>query len=156
MAVPTRPVSGAPVESVWGIAVHDGSFKPVGCRATGASTSTTPIPLTAATDPGGMVGSNRITIPANGEGLYMVICNFSCATTAGTYRIVLTVNGVIVSKCTVNAASGVTNMGGTLPLVQRLVAGDYVDIQIAGAAAAISIDNFTVTRIGDAWGTPAG
>jgi hypothetical protein len=103
-----------------------------------------------------MVGSNRITIPANGEGLYMVICNFSCATTAGTYRIVLTVNGVIVSKCTVNAASGVTNMGGTLPLVQRLVAGDYVDIQIAGAAAAISIDNFTVTRIGDAWGTPAG
>jgi hypothetical protein len=156
MPVPTRPVAGAPIESAWGQAVHDSGFKPVGCRASAASTTTTPLPLTAVTDPAGMVGSNRITIPANREGLYLAVCNWSAPSTAGTYRLVMAVNGTIVAKCTLNAASGVTNMGGVLDWVGRLVAGDYLDIQIAGVAAAVSIDNLTVTRLGDSWATPAG
>ena len=76
MPDPTRPVSGGPVASEWGQAVHDATFTPRGTRVAGGATvsvGTTFAQLqlnTAVDDPGGWLAGDAITIPSGGAGLY--------------------------------------------------------------------------------------
>src|SRR5690349_10082019 len=82
MAIPTRPVSGASIESEWGQQVHDYTFAPAGCELTTATTRVvngTPggqhCHLDVATDdPGGYLDAagDQAVIPAAGAGLYTV------------------------------------------------------------------------------------
>jgi hypothetical protein len=77
MPLPSRPVSGTTIDSEWGQAVHDYTFAPSGCQASGGavtvSTSAVQLPIdTAVDDPGGYVdiAGDRIVIPTGGDGLY--------------------------------------------------------------------------------------
>src|SRR5687768_12783547 len=82
MPVPTRPVSGAVIGSVWGQQVHDFTFAPAGCIVNGsvvtmlAAEAYRDLPIDAAADdPGGYLdaGNLRVEVPADGEGLYLIV-----------------------------------------------------------------------------------
>src|SRR6185295_14616005 len=101
MPLPDRPVSHASIESVWGQAVHDYTFAPLGTSvhgATGVTVGSTfaGLPMdTVDDDPGGWLGADLIEVPTGGEGLYLGAAFFvvTSATTGLTVVASYAING---------------------------------------------------------------
>ena len=138
MPDPTRPVSGAPIESEWGGAVHDAVFTPRGTRVAGGASSSVGTTLaqlqlnTAVDDPGGWLASDALTVPSGGDGLY------------DTYLDVQTDNGSVGERTRVQLrvngagqqAFFIDNNGTTAETEARtfllpLTAGDVVTVYAA-------------------------
>ena len=168
MAPPTRPVSGASIASVWGQQVHDYTFAPAGCDVAGAgvvmlaSAATRTLPIdTAAQDPGGYMdaGSNRLEVPTDGEGLYLIVLRASTingATTDET-RVFIQVNGSPIGVATIGNEGGTTL---SLPLVvfADLDVGDLITVHGyqagSGARATVGITSLAIVRLGAEFGAP--
>lgn len=135
MPDPTRPATGAPIESEWGGAVHDAVFTPRGTRVAGGAsvaTGTTPEQLqlnTAVDDPGGWLGSDAITIPSGGDGLYD--CYLDVSTDNGSVgertRVHLRVNGSVVQGFFIDN-NGTTAETDARTFLLPLTAGDVITV----------------------------
>lgn len=164
MPTPTRPSTGAPIESGWGQEVHDAAFLPAGGRWRSQSSAINslqlPIALVADTDPGVWLsapGATSLVVPADGAGLYAcdVFCRPNVGDTGLWYWHVY-LNGAMAlgweGDTPNNQAFGMS-AGATLPLV----AGDVLQFlwwQRPTAVARLDLQRWTMTRIGHAWGLP--
>ena len=169
MPLPDRPVSHASIESVWGQAIHDYTFAPAGCAASGGAnagigTSFSTLAIdTAIDDPGGYVDvtGNDITIPTGGEGLYHILVDMN--TVSGSAGSGFGTRGVILLNGAVVAAgkednNGATNVRFNIPWVGELVAGDVLTFQAqkigGGTAPTVSLASVILYRVGFEFGAP--
>lgn len=142
MPDPTRPVAGAPVDADWGQQVHDRVFQPKGVRAhqdvgghsTVGSTYEQLGIDTADDDPGGWLGSDKLTVPSGGGGLYSYNIRVNASGDDGeAARIEIRVNGTGYVNPRFSLESGGVM---TLPLngLLEVSAGD--EITVWGRASA--------------------
>lgn len=171
MALPTRPVSGASIESTWGQAVHDYTFAPAGCRAHSGSATTLPNSLAtvkinldvADDDPGGYVdtANDQVEIPTNGEGLYHL--SVRCTQTSGTgsaWRFKIFINGSIYTHINFDVNSDGSQTQNAIGIdLPDMAAGDIVSIHgnkigASGPDPNVSITHFQLRRVGAEYGAP--
>jgi hypothetical protein len=160
MPLPSRPVSGTTIDSEWGQAVHDYTFAPSGCQASGGavtvSTSTVQLPIdTAVDDPGGYVdiAGDRIVIPTGGDGLYNMSLSADTVTGATTSRtrIYIRVNGAGIGQSTDDNEGG-THVQLALNRTRQLTAGDIVTAHAiklgTGTSPSVSVTELMIVRLG--------
>lgn len=166
MPTPDRPVSGASIESAWGQGVHDRVFAAKGALCSGNATSindasdqTLPID-TALDDPGGWVdtANNRLVVPTGGEGIYLLLADFSATTGAVGSE---TRGSIYVNGSKVTAAVEQNEAGGTIRwtaiTIEDLVAGDIITatarlLHDAGANPSVALTHFNVLFMTDVRG----
>lgn len=159
MTIPTRPVSGAPIASVWGQEVHDRIFAPKGGEVAGTvdtSVGTTPSGLNisiATDDPGGWLGTHLIEAPADSEGIYLVVVTVNSvngATTSAT-RVILLLNDVPVARSQEDGEAAV-NVVVTVVTMLDLVPGDQLKVQAqkrgTGTSPDVELLSLAWTRLG--------
>jgi hypothetical protein len=165
---PTRPVTGASIASVWGQQVHDFTFAPAGCTVSGgavtmlAGDAYRDLPIdTAVDDPGGYadVGANRLEIPTDGDGLYLIVlwCSTDDGDAGDETGVVLRVNSTEIARAQVgNEGSTVVTLGVTA--LEDLSVGDLISVrarQIGGGAdASVHIRRLSIVRVGAELGAP--
>jgi uncharacterized protein YdeI (BOF family) len=159
MPLPDRPVANTTIDSEWGQAVHDYTFAPSGCEASGgAVTVTTNVTLpidTAVDDPGGYVdiAGNRLIVPADKDGWYGMSARINSVTGASTTktRAKFVVNGTAISRATEDNEGG-TNYQIAMNTYAQLTAGDIVLIQAekigSGTSPSVSIQALIIVRLG--------
>lgn len=169
MPVPSRPVTLTSVASVWGQWLHDFTFAPAGCIASGSAAlamlsagAYRKLNLDVADeDPGGYVvgASDQIEVPTNGGGLYQcLVQGFTDNGEADEQtNVQLQINGSTV------AAAQVVQDGGTSVIWNiswggLLAAGDIVSLRArqigSGDRADVQMSNLMLVRIGDEMGAP--
>lgn len=75
MAIPARPVSGAPIDSTWGAGVHDQVFTPAGTVANSAVITTAAVKLKNPLTVGGPnLNAGDFLVPV--DGLYLMIARW--------------------------------------------------------------------------------
>jgi hypothetical protein len=160
MPLPDRPVANTTIDSAWGQAVHDYTFAPSGCQASGGavtvSTSAVQLPIdTAVDDPGGFVDivNNQIEIPTDRDGLYdldLAANTVTGATTSRT-RIYIRVNGAGIGQSTDDNEGG-TNVQLALSRKRLLTAGDIITFWAiklgTGTSPSVSITEAMIVRLG--------
>lgn len=158
MPDPTRPVTGAPIESEWGGAVHDAVFTPRGVRvAGGASTAvgTTPEQLqlnTSVDDPGGWLSSDSITLPSGSDGLYQVFLDVQTdnGSVGERTKVYLRVNGSNVQGFFIDN-NGTTAETDARSFLVPLTAGDVVNVYAAksgGLDPDVLVRALAIIRVG--------
>jgi hypothetical protein len=160
MPLPSRPVSGTTIDSEWGQAVHDYTFAPSGCQASGGavtvSTSAVQLPIdTAVDDPGGYVdiAGDRIVIPTGGDGLYNLSLSANTVTGATTSRtrVYIRINGAGIGQTTDDNEGG-TNVQLALNRTRQLTAGDIVTAYAiklgTGTSPSVSVTELMIVRLG--------
>jgi hypothetical protein len=165
MSTPTRPVSHAAIESVWGQAVHDYTFTPAGTILHGTVSTTcgataTQIRLDAAdSDPGGW---NVATLPGNAtaptgsDGLYIMVARLNTVNgnSAEFTRGFVSINGAVHQTITVPNAGG-TNVSFSLVDVIDVTAGDVFTLsaqRIGSTSVDVTCHSFRLVRIGNGIG----
>jgi len=165
MSLPTRPVSHASIASVWGQAVHDWVFTPVGFEIHGSAVtcgaSMTKLDLSAADDdPGGwlVAASDAAVAPTSADGLYLCVARLNTVSgAAGEYtraKVVLNASDT-TGGMAVNA--GGTNVSFNLTDIVPITAGDSLTIyaqRVGSTSPSVSVTSFQMVRIGDSYGTP--
>lgn len=166
MPLPDRPVSGASIASEWGQAIHDYTFAPKGCEASGGAVTCvqnvdTALPLdTAVSDPGGFVNTtlDRIVIPTGGEGLYLVILTIeeTGGVTGDSIRAMIYINGAYVTSISTPMDTGSSN-GISVPYFAQLSAGDIITPRAVkrgstGASPSVNVVSLQVVRLGAEYG----
>ncbi len=165
MALPTRPVTHADISTVWGDAIHDWTFTPVGFEVHGSAVtcgaSMTKLDLSAADDdPGGwlVAASDAAVAPTGADGLYMCVARLNTVSgTAGEYtRAKVVVNSTdTTGGMAVNA--GGTNVSFNLFDIIPITAGDSLTIyaqRVGSTSPSVSVVSFQMLRVGDSYGTP--
>jgi len=164
MSVPTRPVSHAAIASVWGQAVHDWTFTPLGFEVHGSGvscgTSMTKLDISAADDdPGGwlVAASDAVVAPTDADGLYLVVARLQTVSgAAGEYtRAKLIVNSSDLSM-TVAVNAGGTNVGFTITDIVAVTAGDSFSVyaqRVGSTSPTVSVASLQMVRIGDSYGS---
>jgi hypothetical protein len=160
MPLPSRPVSGTTIDSEWGQAVHDYTFAPSGCQASGGTTtvgtSTVQLPIdTAVDDPGGFVdiAGDRIVIPTDKDGLYNLSLSADTVTGATTSRtrVYIRVNGTGIGQSTDDNEGG-THVQLALNRTRQLTAGDIVTAHAiklgTGTSPSVSVTELMIVRLG--------
>lgn len=164
MPTPTRPSTGAPIESSWGQELHDQAFLPAGGRwhsqSTLIGTVQVPVALVADDDPGvwlSAAGATQLVVPADGDGLY--VCELFARPTAadtGAHLYHVHLNGAPVVSGAYdlpsNTAAGLSASG-----LLKLAVGDILQFlywQRPTAAGRLDLQRWTLTRVGRAWGLP--
>jgi hypothetical protein len=159
MTIPTRPVSGAPIASVWGQEIHDRVFAPKGGEVAGTlgtSVGTTPSGLNisiATDDPGGWLGTNLIEAPADSEGLYLIVVRMNTvngATTSAT-RAILLLNDAEVARAEQDGENAVNVIVSVVAMLD-LVPGDQLKVQAqkrgTGTSPDVELLSLEWTRLG--------
>lgn len=168
MAVPTRPIDDADIETGWGQNVHDRVFTPAGAHLSGnavtmagaAGVSTLDL-STADDDPGGYLdaANDRAVVPDDGEGLYIlsVYANTVDGASTDRTRIFLQVNGSNIGQA-IEDCSGGTNVAINVTTIVSLVATDQVRVRAqqlgSGARADVSLQALHLHRTGAEYGAP--
>jgi hypothetical protein len=158
MAVPARPVAGAPVESVWGDAVHDAGVAVIGLEATTNSVSGTAGTLTPSLvrGRGSMIVGTDIIVPV--DGLYEVFATYGGTPTANmVVRAFLQTNqgGAFANLLSGIISNGVAGFGSnvTIPFLGFMSAGKGFRFTFdASASISISCPKITVALRGSDWG----
>ncbi len=167
MALPTRPVSGAPIESAWGQVIHDRVLAAAGCDlydTTPHNVNSTSSQLylgLAHDDPGGYLdaANNRAEVPTDGEGLYLIIATVNGVNgTAGEqFRVFILLNGTNVASGVATSAGG-TNIRLSVPTMQALTATDQLEVWGqrvgSGTTPTLTVPQFTMLRLTDSYGAP--
>lgn len=168
MPIPTRPVSGAVIGSVWGIGVHDFTFAPAGCILSGgdvamlAAQAYRDLPIvTADEDPGGYLDAAnlRAEVPADGEGLYLIVLRVNSDDGAATDEtsVILRVNGVEAGRATAGN-EGATDVTLELTLIEPLSVGDQISVRArqlgVGDRADVRVRSLSMVRLGYELGSP--
>jgi hypothetical protein len=166
MDIPTTPVSGASVASVWGQAVHYASFTPAG-----ASVQGDPVTMLSAqayrdvdisnpvSDPGTWydAGNNRLLAPDDAAGIYIVhaeLVSDGGATTGAT--------GVVLRQNTTERArvqadnEGSTDVGLSLSAILTIADGDTISLRArnigTGTLPTVYLRLLTLVRVGAEFG----
>lgn len=169
MPLPDRPVGAAPVEAVWGQAVHDYTFAPTGFdldTATSRVVNETPGGQkchldTVNEDPAGFLdaANDQAEVPTGAEGLYMlhVTLNSVSGSAGDGYmtRVIIYLNGGNIASGLEDNAGG-TNVPVTAFTVVELVAGDILTIYAqrrgGGTNPTVTVTSFKGVRIGSEFG----
>ena len=169
MPLPDRPVSHASIESVWGQQIHDYTFAPAGCHGNGSAnvavgTTLSKMTLgTAVDDPGGFmdVANNQIEVPTGGEGLYTLCVSMNTVSgSAGAgfgTRAVVRLNGSAIATGKEDNNGG-SNVVFNVPWTGTLSAGDILEVYAqrigGGTSPTVTINDFTMYRVGAEFGAP--
>lgn len=164
MALPTRPVSGATIASVWGQAVHDWVFAASGGAFHGLTrtvgTSPLRVGLTVAdSDPGGYLdaANNRVEIPTDKQGLYFVslVGNTVSGDVGDKTRFFIYLNGSQIATGQADN-SGATNVPVALTFLYPFVATDLIEVYAqkigAGTTPTVKVNGLQLLRLTDAYG----
>jgi hypothetical protein len=166
MTVPTRPVSHASIESVWGQAVHDWTFTPSGTGLYGTAATTCGATMTqvrldgAIEDPGGWLDASPLpgtaVAPTGSDGLYLLTCRVNTVNgTAGEFtRARIEVNGTPINYFIATNAGG-TNIAFSVADVVTVTAGDIFTVsaqRIGSVSPSVTVNTFYLIRLGDAIG----
>lgn len=163
MADPTRPVAGAPIDTDWGQQVHDRVFTPRGARVSGGGSTSVGTTLeqvqlnTGDDDPGGWLGSDKLTVPAGAGGLYLfaLAVTSSGGDAAGNTRVTLRLNGTEVSRAQ-HEQEGASAIYLNLAGILDLDAGDQLAVWARNSdgspEAVITVQRFTVVQLGSVLG----
>jgi hypothetical protein len=152
MAIPTRPSTGAPIESTWGGAVHDQAFTPPGTVANSAvvttGTANAKDPLTV-----GGPNLNAGDFLAPTDGLYLIIGRWILTPLgAGVWlQPNVQVDGVTLAPAGFSKAD-VNGSVVTREYVRRLTAGQRVSFWAfgGGSMSGAGVQVFAeVVRLGD-------
>ena len=135
MPTPTQPISGASIAAAWGASIHQYVFTPAGVFCNGsavtmlAAEAYRDLPLGITSDPGTWFdpGNNRVIVPPNGAGLYLMVASVVSdgGATTGTTGVVLRVNGSEVARAQADN-EGVNDVGLTVVAVEALEEGDII------------------------------
>jgi hypothetical protein len=169
MPLPSRPVANTTIDSAWGQAVHDYTFAPAGCdlggltRTVSNSTGGLKLGLTIAhDDPGGYldtVTGNCATIPATGEGLYLIILVVDSVngTVGDQTRAFIYLNGSIYAHALEDSQGG-THIRITVVSLIALTAGDqvtaYAQRKGSGTDPTCYVPSLKLLRVGAEFGAP--
>lgn len=151
MATPTKPASGAPIETAWGDAVHDAAVAAVGvvvsCAVYASNTARVALDITSVREgKASMVDLAGDAIVCPVAGIYEVVVAFTAAGVAnpGYYRLDLAANGV--SQAAAVSAFPSVNSGllraGPSSSFRKFNAGDRIQI---GALAPIGTGTQSIT-----------
>jgi hypothetical protein len=165
MPLPTRPVSGASIESVWGQEIHDWTFAPKGADLTSSAGQTVSATLahlnldTATDDPGGFLNAagDEAEVPTGGDGLYLACLSLNVVNgDAGKYtRGYLFLNGTSYAADTVENEGGL-NVTITITTPVTLSAGDILQAwakrTAAGTNPTVTVNYLRLVRIGSEYG----
>jgi hypothetical protein len=162
MPDPTRPVTGAPIESEWGGAVHDAVFTPRGVRVAGGASTAVGTTLeqlqlnTAVDDPGGWLASDSITLPSGSDGLYTVFLDAQTdnGSVGERTRVQLRVNGAGVQTFFIDN-NGTTAETDARSFLVPLSAGDVVNVyagKTGGTDPDVLVRALAIIRIGSELG----
>ena len=162
MPDPTRPVTGAPIESEWGGAIHDAVFTPRGVRVAGGASTAVGTTLeqlqlnTAVDDPGGWLASDSITLPSGSDGLYTVFLDAQTdnGSVGERTRVQLRVNGAGVQTFFIDN-NGTTAETDARSFLVPLSAGDVVNVyagKTGGTDPDVLVRALAIIRIGSELG----
>lgn len=165
MALPDRPVSGAPIESVWGQTIHDRVLAATGCDLTTATTRTvnsTPGKChldVANDDPAGFLdaGNDRAEVPTGAEGLYLLMLTFNSVNgdVGDSVRAYIYKNGTSIAEAVTPSNAG-TNVKVIIPTFLALVATDLIEVYAArigsGTTPTVKVISLQMIRLTDAYG----
>jgi hypothetical protein len=162
---PTRPTSGASIESEWGQAVHDQTFAPKGTRVNSVTTRTVGTPSikqnldVALDDPGGWldIANDQVEVPSGADGLYLGYVTVDAVNgDAGTsLRVSVLLNGT--STWTgVTPNEGGSHVRATVALGGDLSAGDIITVFAnmlgSGTNMTVVVTEFLLIRQGEELG----
>lgn len=168
MPAPTRPVTGASIASVWGQAVHDASFAPVGCIVQGGLVSMLSgqayrtLPLdTAHDDPGGWLdaSNDRLEVPDDAEGLYLIhlYAKSDNGDAGDATGVVLRVNTTELGRSQMQN-EGTQDVILTVTTITELSAGDLITVRARQIGteddASVQVNRLYVVRLGYEMGAP--
>jgi len=167
MPTPTRPVSGAPVDSIWGMEVHDAAFTPSGgfwksqSAAIGSGLNGQNVPLLAVNDPATWLpapGGASLVVPADGDGLYALSVLAQPVTNeAGRWSFVILQAGIMVAAGHIDnpVTSAATSWGFTASGLLLLTAGEAINLRhdsAGGTAGRVNYSRIMLTRVGRTFG----
>ena len=164
MAAPNRPVSGAPIETAWGDAVHDAAVSTMGvvvaCAAYASNAVRAGFDMTSVVQGKASMADlagDAIVIPVTG--IYEVIVSAVVGGyTGGYYRLDLSVGGVSQGAAVFAfpAISNTTLRAGPSATVRKFNAGDRLAIgciaPVGGSGTqTITVDWFGVRLVASDW-----
>ena len=156
VAIPTRPVSGAPIATAWGADVHDRVFSPRGSVYTGVATPAvanvqTLLALTSKNAGGTWLNANRLVVPVGGAGLYSVAASGDLTGFAAgsSVRIRFSYRGSFSPLGSVSVVAGSSPYWGNSADLE-LIDGDAMGIEIfTSAAGSGTVYRLSLIRIGN-------
>lgn len=163
MPLPTRPVSGAPIESEWGTEIHDRVLAAAGCALHGTTRTVGSTALKVALDaidddPGGFSnGSNGIEIPTDRQGLYLinVIGQTVNGDVGSVTRFFVYLNGTAYAAAS-TSDEGAVNLLVPITVILPLVATDVIEVYAqntgGGTTPTVRVNQLQMVRITDAYG----
>ena len=165
MPAPTRPVAAATIATDWGQAVHDFTFAPIGCRVQGAvtnigSTAARVDLSTALDDPGGFLnaGSDEIEVPADADGLYLLMGVLQIDETDYRVRLQVFLNGAAIVSL-LQFGDGASSVSIPLPTdLVELAEGDVLYVQAQRTTGSGNVEvrvlRLSLLRVGYELGAP--
>lgn len=162
MPIPTEPVGGASIASVWGSAIHNATFTPAGFIGAGdpvtmlAAEAYRDIPFDATVDPGGWYngsGAGSADVPAEGAGLYLIVVHVVSdgGATTGKTSLVLWRNGTEIARAQEDN-EGTLDLGLTLVALEVLEEGDAIRMRGrnlgTGTLPSVYVRQISIVRVG--------
>jgi hypothetical protein len=163
MPIPTEPVSGANIASVWGSSIHNAQFTPAGFIGAGdpvtmlAAEAYRDMPFDATTDPGGWydgAGAGQAVVAAEGAGLYLIVAHLISdggAALTGKTSIVLWRNGTEIGRAQEDN-EGTLDVGLTLVALEVLEEGDAIRMRGrnlgTGTLPSVYVRHIAIVRVG--------